>query len=348
MTLQLDVQNATRVTGEDFVGKLLTALTNALVARGWTVQGSGDGLSAFQNSGQTAGPYNVFTASPAYATGGGTWLAAQGTANRWSNVRAWIRLREPSPSVREFIFQRGSSTSSGQEANLIVGVAYAGYLAGGASANTVPTSAGVTQILYGAAFNGAGGAWGTAGVTLANTNTIVYNILVSDVAKAGNSWPFFVLAYNSSTATPISAMCFESLSDTISGDTDPVAYIVDIWVNVFGTPNANGTAIGFSSRIDNNATPINTLTNVYFTNIFGSYPLLVPIASTIDSKVRAWPLILTVGTALDGRYKGRCDHLQMNPQARNYPSTLNVTTVTPYIYLGCRLLPWKQNVTPGT
>ena len=56
-----------------------------VVNGGWVIKGSGDGLSAYNNSG-TLPAANVFTATTPYGTG----------ANALGNTRAWIRLAMPS------------------------------------------------------------------------------------------------------------------------------------------------------------------------------------------------------------------------------------------------------------
>jgi hypothetical protein len=344
MALNLDVENLTLVTDEDRLGKLILAKAGALVARGWTVQGSGDGIATFQNAGQTAGPYNVFTSGTGYHNTGGVWAAALGGANKISNTRAWIRLREPSPSVREIIIQRSSTAATGFEAFMIEGMAYTGYLSNNATAVAPPTSAGVTQVRYGTAFNGAGADYITS--IIAGTHTLVYNLLVSDVAKPGNVWPYIEFVYNSTLSTRVCGSVYESVVDAAPADAHPFVCATGLFTSVFGSPNV-APAMVFQGRRDDGVASTTFSVLAYSVTGFGAYPANIP-ATNADGKVRSLPIYVTNGVAADGRWKGRMEHCIMNMQSRNYPSTLDITTASPRLYLGVMMVPWKQNTVPGT
>jgi hypothetical protein len=100
-------------------GVMYELLTN-LVAAGWQIVSSGDGLSAYSSSG------NVF--SNGFASG----------ANGLGNTRAWFRAQAPlfSGVHRELVVQMGATGN-------LVRVKYspaAGFVGGAPSANTVPSA----------------------------------------------------------------------------------------------------------------------------------------------------------------------------------------------------------------
>ncbi len=346
MAMQLDIQNLSLVTNEDRLGKLLLAMVNALVARGWTVEGSGDGIAAVQNRTQTAGPYNVFTSGLGYYTGAGLWAAALGGANKISNTRAWIIVKEPAPSTRAFCFQRSNVASTGYEAYLVASLAYGGFATSGATFNAPPAAVGTSQVLFGTAHNGNGADYiiYTAGTAIAGSNTLIANMMISDTAKGGNSWPWMLVLYNSTLATRVAGMMYESLVETVAGDADPVVSCVGLFANVFGAPNV-APGMTYMARRDDGTAITNLVLISYTATVFGGMPATTPSVNS-DGKLRSLPIFMQAGTG--GHYKGRMEHASYNMQARTYPSTLDLATATPRIYLGCMLYPWKTAITPGT
>lgn len=348
MALQLDIANLSLAQNQDRYGKLIISLVNALVARGWTVEGSGDGLAAFQNSGQTAGPYNVFTSGVGYVTGGTEWNVGGG-ANSFTNLRAWIRIREPSPSVREFIFQRSNNSSlNGYALYMAIGVAYEGYLAGGASANTVPTSAGATQFINHTVFNSTGGVWGTYNVnaSISSPNTLIANVMISDVVRDNNVWPFYFTVYDSTAAEHRMSWMYESLAEAPAGDAHPFVLISDTFVLTFGTPLI-APAMTLKGR-NAKGTVVTTLRVFNHASSYGVFPVVTMNANPLDSKVRALPLYVADVGADGNRYKGRMEHFRLNMHNRNYPDTHNLAGADAKVYLGCMLADWETGVTPGT
>lgn len=345
MTMQLDVQNLSLVTNEDRLGKLWVNMVAALVARGWTVEGSGDGIAAVQNRTQTAGPFNVFTSGLGYYTGSATWNGTLGGANKNSNARAWIIVKEPSPSTRAFCFQRSSGTTAAYENYMVVSLSYGGFATSGATYQAPPAAVGTSQVLFGTAHNGLGADFfvTAAGNYIAGSNTMIANMMISDVAKGGNSWPWMFVVYNSSTATRSCAGLYESLVETVSGDPDPVMTCIGSFAAVFGTPSTAPSMTYFARRDD--GTAITDLRLISYTSSWGALPAITP-ATNGDGKIRSMPLYVQGGTS--GHYKGRMEHASLNMQARTYPSTLDYASATPRIYLGMMLYPWKTSVVPGT
>lgn len=98
---------------------------NTLVAAGWTLRGSGDGLSAYS------------------ATDGSAITSGNSGANGFNNALAWMRFRSPD-GVREIVLQLitatvGSGTTNGQ-ARIKYSKA-AGFTAGSPSATATPDAA---------------------------------------------------------------------------------------------------------------------------------------------------------------------------------------------------------------
>lgn len=94
------------------------AFVEDLIAQGWRVLGSGDGLS-FENDGQTAGSsgsgsgggYHLFTSSS------GVVVTSNWSAGNWGNINSsqgacWIRVASPADAEHyiEYLFQMSSSS----------------------------------------------------------------------------------------------------------------------------------------------------------------------------------------------------------------------------------------------
>lgn len=342
MTLQLDVENLSLPATLDRGGRVLAAIRDALVARGWTVMGSGSGTigAAFANTEQTAGPYDVFTAGTPWQTGltpgVSNWSYASGNADSFSHYGAWIRLREPS-TTREWIFQRWTSASTLTTTSGYMNISFApgGFTGGGADKDTPPTAPGFSrQFLSNAEwFDNTG------------TNTIVFNMLVSDVAKAQNVWPFMCVFYDStSSSTSAGGLIYESLSDAHVGDPEP-------WVAKCGgqtitqslptTSTSTGWYLVQAAGAGADTSAAATTYALYNGTVPGTGWLATPGP---DGKRRALPV--TFGDSLE-TWKGVSDHIYYNPTTREYPSTHKVATTDARLYWGQFLIPWKQSVVPA-
>ena len=343
MAMILDVENLELPPLSDKWGLTLLTLINALVARGWTVEGSGDGVSTFKRQGQTAGPYNVFSGH--YSTGGAAWNST--TALSISNTYAWFIIKEPAPSTREFVIQRTSSTSTTFMWHLInLRMATNGYVQSGCSATTVnmtPAGGGVSGM---AEVTGSGIAMlGTPSETVSNAYTSYLNILISDSARAGNVWPFYMTCWNSTISARAGEWVYESLVDT--PDTQPYVFKADNSTTCLG---ASTSSSGFNAWHSVN-TVSGTLDTATSLNVIHSSTLPGTFAtnqvpSAADGKVRAFPVQI-FGSTGGASYKGTMEHLYFNPRARDYPNTTNLAEANPRLAVGMLLLPWKQNVVPA-
>jgi len=344
MTMELDVQNLFLPNTIDRGGRVFAAIRDALVAKGWIMMGSGSGTigAAFENTEQTGGPYDVFdtTGNVPWKTGmnpAGSDNFYDGVSNHFSNYAAWMRLREPSPSTREFIWQRYTLSGSGNITSGYSGLIQfspVGFTNGNADKDSPPTSPGPTAswLSNSAWFNATG------------TDQHYMNMLVSDSARAGNVWPFTIMIPNSTQAQPYwGQMCYESLLNTEVTDDEP-------WIVKAG---ANTGVSGISTTTSNTTWYMRRQVDLAYDNgSLAGYNLAggtVPgtswaAAPNQDGRSRALPIVL--GDNLEG-WKGRCEHLYWNPKVREYPSTHFVTTTEARLYWGNLLIPWKQNVTPA-
>lgn len=124
---------------------VLFQLLDDMVALGWRVFGSGDGLSLFSNQGQTAGgedPGNPWGTWSVIRSGG---AGANGLSNQAFNVgSAWVRLRTPADAAvqREYLwildFRSGISLADWR----LLTTRDASGFDTGADADTAPVAAG--------------------------------------------------------------------------------------------------------------------------------------------------------------------------------------------------------------
>lgn len=342
MPLELDVQNLLLPNTIDRGGRTVIAIRDALVAKGWIVAGSGSGTvgATFQNMGQTAGPYDVFTASPAWKTGlnpgvPDLWNHTSGNPNSISHRAAWIRLREPSPSTREFVFQRWSSTDSTIVSGyMTIQMSHTGFTNNNASAASPPTGSNTYTA-------------GTNVVWFDNTtNTeFVLNVLVSDSARGGNVWPFVVMHYSITGAGDAAGgLIYESLVNTDATDTEP-------WVFKVGTGGSRAQETPTNSNQQNwrarrqSDLVLELMQAVVYTPANGSVPGTAWLNTPLqDGKRRALPMLFA---GSDESWKGRAEHLRFPAINRNYPHTLNLATASPYVFWGNLLVPWATGIVPA-
>lgn len=218
MTLQFLGQ---KTTSSDRTGEILFDLKEHLVAQGWTVQSSGDGVGGFNGSG------DVIT-----------------TASDMSNTRSWYRIQDP-VGGREFVFQRGSSA-------ITVRAKYsraAGFTGGTPSTTDTPSATDEGD------FQGGGtdgtpsfGTWVSGGGT-----EYRYQIVADDTA------PYIFAVYGwlvGGTITGCSLFFDVMKSGTeLSGDTDPaVMRVSDDLASAFDLVGTNTLSDqGDTSLIDSNS-----------------------------------------------------------------------------------------------
>jgi len=332
--MELDVENLYLPNTIDRGGRVIIAIRDALLAKGWTVQGSGSGVTGntYQNLEQTAGPYDIFTASPAWRTGitpGATFEWPSGNPNSISHYSAWIRLREPSPSTREFTFQRWSSSGTITTGYMTILFAPGGFTGGGASRNAVPSAPGGQITLR-----------NTVWFDNTGTNEHYLNMLVSDTARAGNVWPFYCIFRNITLATFSSGgMIYESLVGTEPGDTEP--WVVKAGND--GNTQFTNSSWGLRRQSDLGLDGNSSLGIYAFAggNVPGGTWANNPIQ---DGKSRVLPVAVADNTEC---WKGFLEHIRSNPVIRDAPSVLFATTTNAKLFWGNFLLPWKQNTYPA-
>jgi len=330
-------------TLEDKFGHLIIALRDALVASGlWRVRGSGDGKAAVQLMGQTAGPYDVFTASPAWSQDASVFNTVRNGSI--TQPRAWLLLEEI-PSGRVLLMQRCQNTGSTTDSSaLSVGVA-TGVASSGATAIQPPALTGNSAFL-------AGNAWpitspNVTEVTSSNsteyaigsTRQCWLQIAVENTARAGNVCPWWFAVWDKSANIPVMGGIWESLTDVDTGVNHPLACAFGSWSRVWGTVgNGNTGPINVSSAWRGGDT-LALCTTGYSQNIgIGATPPTYQAPGN-NGKVRTerpWLLV----PALGSRHIGRFEHGFMNKSAREYPTTYDVAGAQPRITLGHLIMPW--------
>lgn len=135
----------TRVVNQVGLGtfdEVLFELIDDMVALGWRVFGSGDGLALFSNEGQTAGGEDAGNPWGTWSVIRGFGAGANNLGNATFNVgSAWLRLRTPSDALvqREYLFTLDFRTGlSLNDWRLQTTRDPAGFDTG-ATANTAPT-----------------------------------------------------------------------------------------------------------------------------------------------------------------------------------------------------------------
>jgi len=342
MAIQWGIINASYASASDRMGRLLSELVPALVARGWTVRGSGDGVATFQNEGQTAGPYNVFTASPLYYVAPPTTNFNSPNPLNWSHARAWVRIREPSGG-REIVIQRTNSNTTYQ--NLNIGIATA-PLTSGASANTVPTGATLTDTNM--TFAGGGVAFAESPQLAVNAGPAwTAHVGISDVATASGVWPFYVIVTDGSSNV-IMTMLYDGQQDIAPGDDQPWvlttynnAHLIDTVVYSTTVTNSSRMAMGIAGG---------TITRGGWSSLASSQTseFAKNGRQNSDSVYRAHRAgFMYLPSASHYLFKGRSANIYMNPTTRVYPDTMNLAGAAPYLIHSYWLIPWKTGVTPS-
>ena len=326
------------LAADDATGKFWVALKDLGVTNtALVVMGTGDGIATFQNTGDTAGPFDVLT--------GGATVWNSGVANEFSNTGAWMRLREVG-STREFVVRRHTSASVAFEDDLSVAFSPTGFDDTGiATANLPPTaSAGDEQFLYGTGV----GSFVQAG-PLYNADTML-QIGIEDTAQGG-VYPWFLVARTASTGVMMACLTYEALEGGIVGDpqpwiimkmtTPPTSLVFGITENRFSTYYDYGGAgeAWLSSRLNLGASPLGL--------IDGASQRLWPgqVPPQVDGNARDFPIF--VGRVQLSAFRGQCRNLKWKgTDSRNYPDTLDLATVNARVYFDDMLFPWEQNTVP--
>lgn len=162
-------------------------ITNA----GWILEGAGDGVSNFNNSGSAG----------SIITGSGTG------AHGFNNSGAWARLRTPTGS-RELLFQRGNATY-----NWWVQYSFsAGFTGGSPSATTAPTATDAYGIVGG----------NSNGVNTFNTNDGSYRQQIA--CDSASPYGFYSITYPTGGGDCNSIQMMDPMSFD-SSDNDPYVFM---------------------------------------------------------------------------------------------------------------------------
>lgn len=189
-------------------------LIDMLVDEGWTIQASGDGLSA----------YSTNPNAPAVTHGGSG-------ANGLNNLDAWVRLRAPGGTpVREVLLRRGNDGSGGSRAwQVRYSSNGTGFVTGG-SATVIPTAADQTAVLDAP---GEVAIWQAGGYA-------AYDLIVGDATEE-YSWAMICRRFNlqERNREHISLLAMDVLTDPHAADTDPcVMHVVPVENHALGSGSA--------------------------------------------------------------------------------------------------------------
>jgi hypothetical protein len=330
MTWQFDENNVVLIANDIGIEWILwkdLGVTHSVLE----VLGSGDGLAAFENSGQTAGPnYDVLS--------GGTSVWNSSVANEFSNPNAWLRVRIVGTTF-EFMIKRATTSTASLEDDFQVLISPTGFSSGGASATVRPTATDEQYIL------------GSAPSTFAAFG--VYNIDtrlhvgIDDSSGSAGFHSFYIYHVNETTDQIISGFAFDAVAQLVVGDLQPwVAYLAGI-ATPFTASNIGGLLYGKCYRDYGGGSEL-------FTTVRGHYlvdsnnnkllPGSIPPQAE-DSESRSFPVVW--GNAAINFYKGVTSFLEWKgTSSRGYPDTVDIATSSAKIYVDEIMIPWKQNITP--
>lgn len=332
MTWQFDVNNS--ILGSiDGVGQIFTTFKDFMVAQGvMEVLGSGDGISTYENYGQTAGPtWDILTG------GYSTWNSL--VANEFSNTEAWMRLRVVDTDL-EFIIKRQSSSVSTSEDDIVIAVAPDGFTLGGADANTPPTGTN-QQFILGSSF--------TSYAAFCSYNVNYYlHIGVDDSPSQGEFHPFYVMLTEQSTQITKTVFIFDPVLQIATGDAQP--WFIYLKCNS-SNPLVNSLLCddidGWAYRNFGGGSELWTNCMAYRL-VDQDANILFPGGAGIqadDSKTRSCPII--VGNYNYNLYKGVSSFMEWKGvSSRNYPDTVDLTTTDAKCYFDDVIVPWEQNTAP--
>lgn len=340
MAIVVPSPNILLAANTDKVGRMLIELKNALVATGlWRVRGSGDGASAFQLMGQTAGvggSYDVFTSSPGYATN----TTYPGPANTISRGGAWYVLEEIG-SGRCLALQRGTSGIKYLCGRFSLG----GVASSGANATTVPAAVGTSTTLNSSVNGGGSEFWANTLAAWDYATEVWCQIGVSLAARASGVCPFYLFTFRRSNSDHLGCVIYESVSSPVAGETHPLALSFTrvgeaVGVNGFTQTWWVGGATLAGIRPCGFAVPT------------GASPTLIILADS-DGKWRTKPVEFRY--ASNNRWLGSSEHYFVNTgdqgggSGRTYPNTYfrNDLTKEPRLVVSYFLVPWKHSTIVG-
>lgn len=331
MAWTFDVNNSVLSSAD--IGEAFIIWKDKGVAAGiLEVLGSGDGRSAFENSGQTAGPnYDVLT--------GGTFVWNSGIDNEFSNTNAWLRVRMVGTTL-EFMIQRHSSTTASYEDDYKILISPTGFVSGGASATVRPTATDQEYV------HGSAGTFGAFGDYFYGMHV---HVGFNAVANGNGFYSFYIVLNYTASKLAQSAFIFDCVDQGKTGDSqDWVIYIYSgstplAYANLGSASLSNAQGYydygGGSEafyRIEGERL-VNASNQSLFPSAVGIQPE--------DSKTRSFPIIW--GTVAYTLYKGVSSFVEWKGiSARNYPDTVDLATANAKVYFDDILLPWEQGTAP--
>lgn len=322
-TTRVGTVNQTVTTGGGTV--VIFKLKEHLKANGWTILGSGDGLSAY------SAPGDVIT----HAGSG---------ANGMANTRAWVVLGDPGNS-RSFTFQRGLTDQSWrvittESTTLAAGDAITTLDAISTTKGNIGGSLSATSPTYDTGFFPSATSWRVH--------------IVSDTVPVpgSNVYPFYYIISTAGTTAMLQTLMIDGL---VAGTYDPA---VPPWVCVNVTGNIGTFGTSGQSNWHSWRTPTAWVTSMQKSSSGGTTTVGFT-ATTLATSFGVdpiegldWmvPVISVFGSELG--VKGVQHGLKHGLTIRLTGNTLNLST-DPYIYwcaaVGqtCLCLPWIDGVAPS-
>jgi len=315
-------------------GGLFLPLKNLLVAAGWTVEGSGDGASAYEFRGTTAGSgtgaggaFDVWTSDSGAHTG---------SAGEVSNANVWCVLQ--SPSGLEILLHGTSSTSAGYDAYGDIVFSHSdGYTATGISATVAPGATTDEQALIGArAFS--------TGTNLVNYTGTNYICMRANDETVNGELGFWWIATTSGTGVGDTYMALQPLELTRPWEVAPYVFLADIspTMHVF---QWEGKDQGFefwrnqssdAQIIGGDFWRHNGQPDPVSGNIQAGDAIFIGRSLTANEHIRGYaPFMLTKGSAADGT------------ATRTYPDyTQQDANGQVWVFFSNMLLPWDETASP--
>lgn len=214
-------------------GETLWYIKEALKQAGWTVEASGDGLSAYG-------------ASSDVLTSGNTG------ANGYGNTKAWARLADPS-GTREFILQKGSSAQT-----MRMKFSHSAGFTGGSPSATVTPSATDEQTIHGGGTDAvptygsnALPTDGTYRLHVAADNAAPYGwhaLMLTPAASSSRAFSYMPLAassYDAADAAPYGIKVWQASNAFTTNATDTYTTAVDSFCSSYYKKGLSGEAFVF-------------------------------------------------------------------------------------------------------
>jgi hypothetical protein len=304
-------------------GLAMYVLKESLKLAGWTVVTSGTGTAG------TTGAGDLIT------TGTGTAIGS------FARNGAWVRMREPSPGTREYVFQNGQADNS---PNGIIKYSRATGFATGGTATVAPTTGGGDGIV----FVGSGTDAAPVNTTwIPNAAGGYYHCVASDTANNG-VWGWWWYGY---TISPVANQVIIATESVATGSTpvqdqDPsIRYRDNIYNNQATV--AWWEAYGLASPVYRTGGSFGLYFNIggtlqFVTNFTGTDPY-------VAGQIVFYPAIVGLTTV---RPKGFPSETVITGRVNAALDTFNLTSaqakITLYGSVGARQFasPWVTNVVP--